>query len=64
MMMLRATGLFLVVMGVIWGLQGAGLLNWPPGSFMLGEPDWALRGLGTAAAGAVLLGLVEGHLRR
>ena len=62
--MLRTTGLFLVIMGVIWGLQGAGLLNWPSGSFMLGERDWALRGLGTAAAGLVLLGLVKWRRRR
>ncbi len=59
MLMLRATGLLLVVLGVMWSLQGSGLLNWPPDSFMLRERDWAMRGLGTAAAGLVLLGLVE-----
>lgn len=64
MMMLRATGMFLVVMGVIWGLQGSGLLNWPADSFMLGERNWALRGFGTAAAGLVLIGLVEWRRRR
>lgn len=61
--MLRATGLLLVVLGVMWALQGSGLLNWPPDSFMLGERDWALRGLGTAAAGLVLLGLIEWRCR-
>jgi len=64
MMMLRATGMFLVVSGIIWALQGSGLLNWPAGSFMLGEQDWTARGLATAAAGAVLLLLVHYRSRR
>ncbi|MCZ8369405.1 MAG: hypothetical protein O9293_05460 [Porphyrobacter sp.] len=64
MMMLRATGMFLVVSGIIWALQGSGLLNWPAGSFMLGEQDWTARGLATAAAGAVLLLLVNYRSRR
>ncbi len=64
MMMLRATGLFLVISGIMWALQGAGFLNWPPGSFMLGEPDWTVRGLTAAAAGIVLLGLVRYRARR
>lgn len=64
MLMLRVAGLFLVVLGMIWALQGAGMLEWPAGSFMLGERDWALRGLGTAAAGAALVGLVEWRSRR
>lgn len=56
MVMLRTAGMFLVVMGVIWALQGAGLLDWPADSFMLAERSWITRGLLTAAAGAGLLG--------
>lgn len=56
--------MFLVVSGIIWALQGSGLLNWPAGSFMLGEQDWTARGLATAAAGAVLLLLVNYRSRR
>jgi hypothetical protein len=55
MMMLKAAGTFLVVMGIIWALQGAGLLNWPASSFMLSQQQWVLYGALTAAAGAVLL---------
>lgn len=59
MMMLRAAGLFLIAMGIIWALQGAGLLAWPAKSFMLGQDHWVLRGLVTAAIGGALLGLVH-----
>jgi len=55
MMMLRTAGIFLVVLGVIWALQGLGLLNWPPGSFMLDRSEWAVRGTITAAGGIILL---------
>lgn len=57
--MLRAAGWFLVAMGIIWVLQGAGMLAWPTGSFMLGQNEWVLRGTVTAAAGAVLLAHAE-----
>ena len=56
MVMLRAAGMFLVALGLIWMLQGAGLLDWPANSFMLAERSWITRGLLTAAAGAGLLG--------
>lgn len=64
MMMLRATGMFLVAMGILWALQGAGVVAWPPDSFMLGQSVWVLAGLATAAAGAALIGLVEYRQRR
>jgi len=55
MMMLRTAGVFLVVMGIIWALQGAGLLNWPASSFMLAQQQWVLYGALTAMVGALLL---------
>ncbi|QDH34804.1 hypothetical protein [Porphyrobacter sp. YT40] len=55
MTMLRATGTFLVVMGIVWALQGLGWLNWPRGSFMLSERQWAIYGTLTAMAGVGLL---------
>ncbi|GAA0766125.1 putative membrane protein [Erythromicrobium ramosum] len=64
MMMLRAAGIFLFAMGIIWALQGAGLLAWPADSFMLGQDNWVLRGLATAAIGGALLGLVHYRQRR
>lgn len=55
MMMLRTAGVFLVVMGIIWALQGAGLLNWPASSFMLAQQQWVLYGALTTMVGALLL---------
>ena len=55
MMMLRAAGTFLAVMGIIWALQGAGVLNWPADSFMLDRTEWVSRGAITAAGGFILL---------
>lgn len=54
---LTAAGMFLLVMGTLWGLQGLGVVKWPPESFMLDRRDWALYGAVTAAVGAVLLWL-------
>jgi uncharacterized membrane protein len=64
MLMLRAAGMFLVALGLIWVLQGTGLLHWPADSFMLGQGDWAVRGAGTALAGAALIGLAVWRARR
>ncbi|MEE4316103.1 hypothetical protein [Erythrobacter dokdonensis] len=61
MMVLRAAGLFLIVMGTIWALQGAGLLAWPADSFMLADSSWIARGLITAVAG---MGMLWWALRR
>ena len=63
MMMLRAAGAFLVVMGIIWVLQGLGWLNWPRGSFMLAERQWAIYGGLAALAGTGLL-LMAAHAGR
>ena len=63
MMMLRAAGLFMIALGIIWALQGAGLLGWPADSFMLGQQPWILRGLALAALGAALVGFVQ-YLQR
>ena len=63
-MMLRAAGMFLVALGFFWVLQGAGLLDWPAGSFMLGRDEWIARGLAAALAGAGLVGLVQYRQRK
>lgn len=64
MVMLRAAGLFLVVLGILWALQGAGLIAWPAGSFMLQERDWIWRGGVTTLAGAGLIALAGRRRRR
>jgi hypothetical protein len=56
--MLRIAGLILLLMGTIWFLQGIGVL---PGSFMSGQPRWAVNG---AIAIAVGLALVVASRRR
>ena len=49
---LTIVGLILVAFGLIWILQGIGVL---PGSFMSGQPKWAVIGTITALGGAGLV---------
>lgn len=55
MAVLRVAGAFLVAMGTLWALQGAGIVDWPPGGFMIAQTQWVLYGALTALAGAGLL---------
>ncbi len=55
MQALKITGAgLLVVMGVVWALQGLGSA-YVPTSFMTNAPEWILIGVVTAAAGVALL---------
>ena len=45
-------GLLLIVVGVVWILQGINVL---PGSFMSGRPGYAVLGLVVAVVGLVIL---------
>ena len=49
---LNVLGGLLVLFGVTWFFQGIGVL---PGSFMSGQPRWAVYGGCAAAAGLALL---------
>jgi uncharacterized protein YjeT (DUF2065 family) len=49
---LRIVGFVLVLIGVVWALQGGGIL---PGSVMSGQRQWLIIGIGLIAAGAALL---------
>lgn len=51
---LKIIGGLLVVVGVIWVLQGFNIL---PGSFMTGDKFWAGMGAIAIVAGALILGL-------
>lgn len=53
-MLLTALGVLMVLMGLLWAGQGAGLIRWPADSFMVGVSDWTWRG-GLFALGGVLL---------
>jgi hypothetical protein len=52
---MRVTGGLLIAFGILWALQGAGVVNWPSTSPMLGRGVWVVNGLVTVAIGAVLL---------
>jgi hypothetical protein len=61
---LTAAGMFLVAMGTLFALQGAGLLMWPADSVMLAQAQWVPRGLATAALGAAILAFARTRDRR
>lgn len=52
-------GGLLVVAGLFWALQGAGIIMWPESSFMLAQSDWVTYGIATALAGVALIGLAR-----
>jgi hypothetical protein len=49
---LRVVAILLIVMGIIWILQGINVL---PGSFMTGQIQWAYRGGAAAIIGILIL---------
>jgi hypothetical protein len=49
---LNVVAVLLILFGVTWFFQGIGVL---PGSFMTGQPQWAVYGCLTAIAGILLL---------
>jgi hypothetical protein len=51
---LRAVGILLILMGLLWTCQGAGLIHWPQSSFMLDQRPWIWRGLLLAAVGVAV----------
>lgn len=55
--LMRVFGVALLLSGLLWTLQGLGLVMWPAESFMLGQREWATYGLIAAAAGALLIWL-------
>ena len=56
-------GIALIISGVLWALQGLGILLWPPDSFMLAKREWGLYGGLTVAFGVLLL-LLSGRFGR
>jgi hypothetical protein len=49
---LKTLGILLILAGAVWFLQGINLL---PGSFMTGNPQWAINGGVAMLVGAGLL---------
>jgi hypothetical protein len=58
---LRIVAILLIVMGIIWILQGINVL---PGSFMTGQIQWAYRGGAAAVLGLLILIFASRGLRR
>lgn len=54
---LAVFGYLLVVAGVFWALQGAGIIMWPAESFMLAQGQWVTYGIATALVGVALVAL-------
>ena len=50
-------GMLLALAGLVWAAQGAGWFPYPSHSFMINQTRWVYYGIGTAAAGAVLIWL-------
>jgi len=48
---LLAVGLFFALAGAIWALQGAGIIRYPPESFMIDQTPWIWRGALVSVAG-------------
>jgi hypothetical protein len=51
-------GAFLLLLGLVWIAQGVNVL---PGSFMTGDPMWAVIGAIVAAGALAMLVLVNAH---
>ena len=59
---LLVVGGLIILMGGVWLLQGIGIL---PGSFMTGQPFWAVMGaIFVAVGGLIVFGGMRSNLRR
>jgi hypothetical protein len=52
-------GAALLAMGILWALQGAGVIRWPAESFMIDTRSWIYYGAATAVVGLIILILVR-----
>jgi hypothetical protein len=52
-------GAALLAMGILWALQGAGVIRWPAESFMIDARPWIYYGAVTAVVGLIILILVR-----
>ncbi len=54
-LLVRIIAMALVAFGLLWSLQGLGVLMWPTDSFMLARREWGLYGAITAGLGVIML---------
>jgi hypothetical protein len=52
---LNLAGIAAMLVGLLWIGQGTGYVRWPQTSFMIGDLQWATRGLMLAVAGAAII---------
>lgn len=55
-------GLLAILFGLLFTLQGLGIVHWPRSSFMLDDRSWAVRGA-VLVAGGVLMAWFGRRLR-
>ena len=53
---IKFIAVLLILAGLVWVFQGIGIL---PGSFMSGDPQWAINGAVTAIIGVGLFGFIS-----
>jgi MYXO-CTERM domain-containing protein len=53
--LMTIVGLAALVVGLLWAAQGAGLVQWPRTSFMIGETNWIYWGTALAVLGLLIL---------
>lgn len=51
---LKVFGILLVLSGVVWALQGAGVFPYPANSFMVNQSKWITYGIITVIVGSGL----------
>jgi len=51
----RIAGIVLLASGLLFMLQGWGIVRWPPESFMIDQRVWIWAGFGIAFTGAYLI---------
>jgi hypothetical protein len=52
---LLIVGVFALLAGILFALQGSGVVHWPSDSFMLDQSVWRTRGIVIAIAGAAII---------
>jgi hypothetical protein len=52
---LMIIGVVALLAGILFTLQGSGVVKWPSSSFMIGENVWRTRGITIAIAGAAII---------
>ena len=48
-------GIVVLAFGTLFTLQGAGVVHWPPESFMINQRDWIERGMVVILIGVALI---------